>query len=96
MMGRKLLRQPAHSKHGRRRGQGPGLRSSLGALGSLWRDRKDEDEDDEQEVAEYSTGAAMLNGTRVTSSHGDNYIILSPVNTGAQVSSVVQFSLYWS
>lgn len=94
MTGRKLLRQPAHSKQGRRQGQGPGLRSSLGALGSLWRDRKDED--DEQEVAEYSTSAAMLNGTRVTSSHGDNYIILSPVNTGAQVSPVVQFSLYRS
>ncbi|XP_051250605.1 regulator of G-protein signaling 3 isoform X3 [Dicentrarchus labrax] len=85
--GRKLLPHPTHSKHDRRRGQGSGVRSSLGALGSLWRDRKvnrDEEEDD-QEVTEYSPCTATLKGTRVTSSHGDNYIILSPVNPGGQL-----------
>uniref|UniRef100_A0A3Q3XG53 Uncharacterized protein n=1 Tax=Mola mola TaxID=94237 RepID=A0A3Q3XG53_MOLML len=63
----------------RRRGQGLGVRSSLGALGSLWRDKKEEKE-------EYSPCTTTLKGTRVTSSNGDNYIILSPVNTGEQVS----------
>lgn len=81
--GRKLLRQPAHSKHGRR-GQRSGFRSSLGALGSLWRDRhEDQEGDHQQEAPEYPADGAAL-GT-VTSSHGDNYIILSPVNTGAQL-----------
>ncbi|TMS01605.1 Regulator of G-protein signaling 3 [Larimichthys crocea] len=85
--GRKLLPPPAHSKHGRRRTQGSGVRSSLGALGSLWRDRKEnrEEEEEEQEVTEYSPCTATLKGTRVTSSHGDNYIILSPVNQGGQL-----------
>lgn len=61
----------------------------MGALGSLWRDRKEnreEEEDDEQDVTEYSPRTTTLKGTRVTSSHGDNYIILSPVNPGGQVS----------
>lgn len=82
--GRKLLRQPTHSKHGRR-GHRSGFRSSLGALGSLWRDRQeDRDGHHQQEALEYPAEGAAL-GT-VTSSHGDNYIILSPVNTGPQVS----------
>ncbi|XP_074525834.1 regulator of G-protein signaling 3-like isoform X2 [Halichoeres trimaculatus] len=88
--GRKLLSHPAHSKHGRRRGQGSGVRSSFGALGSLWRDRKEnreeeEEEEVEQEMTEYSPHTTTLKGTRVTSSNGDNYIILSPVNQGAQL-----------
>ncbi|XP_065822563.1 regulator of G-protein signaling 3-like [Labrus bergylta] len=89
--GRKLLAHPAHSKHGRRRGQGLGVRSSFGALGSLWRDRKEnreeeeEEEGGEQEVTEYSPHTTTLKGTRVTSSNGDNYIILSPVNQGGQL-----------
>ncbi|XP_029296280.1 regulator of G-protein signaling 3-like isoform X2 [Cottoperca gobio] len=78
--GRKLLPHPAHSKHGRRRSQGSGVRSSLGALGSLWRDRKEE-----QEEQEYSSRTAALKGTHVTASYGDNYIILSPVNPGGQL-----------
>ncbi|CAJ1069353.1 regulator of G-protein signaling 3-like [Xyrichtys novacula] len=88
--GRKLLSHPAHSKHGRRRGQGSGVRSSFGALGSLWRDKKEnrdeeEEEEVEQEVTEYSPHTTTLKGTRVTSSNGDNYIILSPVNQGGQL-----------
>ncbi|XP_039979117.1 regulator of G-protein signaling 3-like isoform X2 [Xiphias gladius] len=88
--GRKLLPHPAHSKHGRTRGQGSGVRSSLAALGSLWRDRKEDQEEDKeeeeeaQEVTEYSPCTTTLKGTRVTSSNGDNYIILSPVNPGGQ------------
>ncbi|XP_070689136.1 regulator of G-protein signaling 3-like [Pempheris klunzingeri] len=88
--GRKLLPHPAHSKHGRRRGQGSGVRSSLGTLSSLWRDRKEDREEEEEEeegqgVPEYSPHTTTLKGTRVTSSHGDNYIILSPVNPGGQL-----------
>ncbi|XP_031735058.1 regulator of G-protein signaling 3-like isoform X1 [Anarrhichthys ocellatus] len=88
--GRKLLPHPAHSKHGRRWGQGSGVRSSWGALGSLWRDRKEDHEEEEeqeedQEVTEYSSRTTTLKGTRVTSSDGDNYIILSPVNPGGQL-----------
>ncbi|KAM9360742.1 regulator of G-protein signaling 3-like [Symphorus nematophorus] len=93
--GRKLLPHPAHSKHGhrRRRGQRLGVRSSLGSLGSLgslWRDRKEEqdeedDEEDEEEQEVFSPRTATLKGTRVTSSHGDNYIILSPVSPGGQL-----------
>ncbi|XP_044051685.1 regulator of G-protein signaling 3-like isoform X2 [Siniperca chuatsi] len=86
--GRKLLPHPAHSKHGHRRGQRSGVRSSLGALGSLWRDRREdqeEEEEEEQEVTEFSPRTTTLKGTRVTSSHGDNYIILSPVNPGGQL-----------
>ncbi|XP_024120289.1 regulator of G-protein signaling 3 isoform X2 [Oryzias melastigma] len=85
MTGSKLLSHPSHSKHGRRWGQGLGVRSSLGALGSLWRDKAEEkkEQDEDQEV--YSPPTATLKGTRVTSSNGDNYIILSPLNPGAQL-----------
>ncbi|XP_053180716.1 regulator of G-protein signaling 3-like [Scomber japonicus] len=87
--GRKLLPHPAHSKHGRhRRGQGSGVRSSLGALGSLWRDRKEEDqnlENLEDQNLEDCRPPTTLKGTRVTSSNGDNYIILSPVDPGGQL-----------
>ncbi|XP_078107841.1 regulator of G-protein signaling 3-like isoform X2 [Sander vitreus] len=81
--GRKLLPPPAHSKHGRRRGQGSGVRSSFGALGSLWRDRKQDQEEEEEEEEEYPPRSTTL--TRMTSSQGDNYIILSPVNPGGQL-----------
>ncbi|XP_070819923.1 regulator of G-protein signaling 3-like [Chaetodon trifascialis] len=84
--GRKLLRHPTRNKHAHRQGQGLGMRSSLGALGSLWRDKKeDQEEEEEEEVTEYSSRTTTLKGTRVTSSHGDNYIILSPVNPGEQL-----------
>ncbi|XP_023251258.1 regulator of G-protein signaling 3-like [Seriola lalandi dorsalis] len=88
--GRKLLPHPTHSKHGRRRDQGSRVQSTLGALGSLWRDRKEDQEEEEeeeevQEVTEYSPRTTTLKGTRVTSSNGDNYIILSPVSPGGQL-----------
>ncbi|KAM6930849.1 regulator of G-protein signaling 3-like [Xenentodon cancila] len=76
----KLLSHPFHGKHGRRWAQGSGVRSSMGTLGSLLRDKKEEEE---QEV--YSPHTTTLKGTRVTSSNGDNYIILSPVNPGGQL-----------
>ncbi|KAM3611931.1 uncharacterized protein V6R79_026061 [Siganus canaliculatus] len=87
MTTRKLLPHPANSKHGRRWGQGLGIRSSLGALGSLWRERKEgKGEEEEDEVAEYSPCTSEeLKGTCMTSSNGDNYIILSPVSAGGQL-----------
>ncbi|XP_041793165.1 regulator of G-protein signaling 3-like [Chelmon rostratus] len=82
--GRKLLRHPTHNKHGQN--QGLEITSSLGALGSLWRDKKeDQEEEEEEEVTEHSSRNATLKGTCVTSSHGDNYIILSPVSPGEQL-----------
>ncbi|XP_037536718.1 regulator of G-protein signaling 3 [Nematolebias whitei] len=83
--GNKLLSHPSHSKHGHRRGQNFGVRSSLGALGSLWRDRKEEEEGEEEDQEVFSSNTATLKGTRVTSSNGDNYIILSPVSPGGQL-----------
>ncbi|XP_020561993.1 regulator of G-protein signaling 3 isoform X2 [Oryzias latipes] len=85
MTGSKLLSHPSHSKHGRRWGQGLGVRSSLGALGSLWRDKVEEQKERDEDQEVYSPPTATLKGTRVTSSNGDNYIILSPVNAGAQL-----------
>ncbi|XP_053277246.1 regulator of G-protein signaling 3 isoform X1 [Pleuronectes platessa] len=79
-----MLPDPAHRKQDRRPAQNSVVRASLAALGSLWRDRKHENEEEEQEVTEYSCSNTTLKGTRVTSSNGDNYIILSPVNPGAQ------------
>lgn len=38
-----------------------------------------------REENDYKTRTQTLKGTRVTSSNGDNYIILSPVNPGNQV-----------
>ncbi|XP_054867786.1 regulator of G-protein signaling 3-like isoform X2 [Amphiprion ocellaris] len=85
MTGRKLLSHPSHSKHSRRWGQGAGVRSSLGALGSLWGDRKEDHEEyEDQEEPEFSRHTTTLKGTRVTS-NGDNYIILSPVSPGGQL-----------
>ncbi|XP_072243193.1 regulator of G-protein signaling 3-like isoform X2 [Leuresthes tenuis] len=86
--GSKLLSHPSHNKHGRRWGQGLGVRSSLGALGSLWKDKKEdqreEEEEEDQEVYSPHT-TTTLRGTRVTSLNGDNYIILSPVNQEEQL-----------
>lgn len=60
----------------------------MGALGSLWRDRKEdrEEEEEEEDQEMYTPHTTTLKGTRVTSSNGDNYIILSPVNPEGQVS----------
>uniref|UniRef100_A0A3Q2WZB1 PDZ domain-containing protein n=1 Tax=Haplochromis burtoni TaxID=8153 RepID=A0A3Q2WZB1_HAPBU len=84
--GRKLLSNPTQSKQDRKWGQGSGVRASLGALGSLWRDRKEdrEEEEEEEDQEMYTPHTTTLKGTRVTSSNGDNYIILSPVNPEGQ------------
>ncbi|XP_016898478.1 regulator of G-protein signaling 3-like isoform X2 [Cynoglossus semilaevis] len=92
LTGKKLWPQPNQSKQGRRWGQGSVVRSSLAALGSLWKDRREdqeeeeeeEDEEEAREMAEYSQRTTTLKGTHVTSSNGDNYIILSPVTSGEQ------------
>ncbi|XP_056448393.1 regulator of G-protein signaling 3-like [Gadus chalcogrammus] len=75
---KKLLPHPPNSKHGRRRGQGSGVKSRLG---SLWRE--------EEPSYPPATTTTTLKGTRVTSSNGDNYIILSPVNPGSQMLQTV-------
>ncbi|XP_037113885.1 regulator of G-protein signaling 3-like isoform X2 [Syngnathus acus] len=67
--------QPAPGKHGRRRRhRGSLVSSGLGVLGSLWRDRKEDKE--EEKGGEEPPCTSTLKGTRVTSSQGDNYIIL--------------------
>lgn len=64
----------------------------MGALGSLWRDRREENQDledrdpEDQDLDHCHPHTTTLKGTRVTSSNGDNYIILSPVDPGGQVS----------
>ncbi|XP_035772118.1 regulator of G-protein signaling 3-like [Neolamprologus brichardi] len=85
--GRKLLSHPTQSKQDRKWGQGSGVRASLGALGSLWRDRKEDREEEEEEADQemYTPHTTTLKGTRVTSSNGDNYIILSPVSPEGQL-----------
>ncbi|KAM8886282.1 regulator of G-protein signaling 3-like isoform 4-T4 [Spinachia spinachia] len=79
--GRKLLPNPTHSKHQRSR-----VRSSLGVLGSLWKDRMEgEEQETNQEATQYSSRTTTQKGNRVTSSDGDNYIFLSPVIPGGQL-----------
>ncbi|XP_029367142.1 regulator of G-protein signaling 3-like isoform X2 [Echeneis naucrates] len=80
--GRKLLPLPTTSKHGRKRSQV--VQSTLGVLGSLWKDRK-LDQEEQEEAEEYRPHTTTLKGTHVTSSNGHNYIILSPVHPGGQV-----------
>ncbi|CAL8248075.1 unnamed protein product [Merluccius merluccius] len=75
---KKLLPHPPNSKHGRRKGQSSGVRSRLG---SLWRE--------EESNYPTTTTTTTLKGTRVTSSNGDNYIILSPVEPGSQMLQTV-------
>lgn len=81
-----MLSHPTQSKQDRKWGQGSGVRASLGALGSLWRDRKEDREEEEADQEMYTPHTTTLKGTRVTSSNGDNYIILSPVSSEGQVS----------
>ncbi|XP_051923847.1 regulator of G-protein signaling 3-like isoform X2 [Hippocampus zosterae] len=88
----KLLHQPAHTKHGRRRrDRGSVVSSSLEVLGSLWRDRKEEEHEQGKEGEEGRGGeeeppcTSTLKGTCVTSSNGDNYIILSPAAPQEQI-----------
>ncbi|KAM4578527.1 regulator of G-protein signaling 3-like [Fundulus diaphanus] len=83
----KLLSQPVHSKYNHSWGQGRGLRSGLGVLGSLWRDRRED-----QEEMEDKEMCSSVKGTRVTSSNGENYIILSPINPGGQLPQPVYYN----
>ncbi|XP_020327923.1 regulator of G-protein signaling 3 isoform X1 [Oncorhynchus kisutch] len=80
-----LLTQPTH---GRWSGRKQGLVSE-GGHGSLWRDkREDKGEYYKGQEPDYGTTkitTRTLKGTRVTSSNGDNYIILSPVDPGSQI-----------
>ncbi|XP_077418437.1 regulator of G-protein signaling 3-like isoform X2 [Vanacampus margaritifer] len=77
----RLLHQPARTKHGRRRRDGGSVvASGLEVLGSLWGDRKQEEGE-----AEEASCASSLTGTCVTSSNGDNYILLSPVTPQEQL-----------
>ncbi|XP_077378352.1 regulator of G-protein signaling 3-like isoform X2 [Festucalex cinctus] len=79
----KLLQQPAGTKHGRRRRHGGSVvASSLEALGSLLGGRKEEEGKREEEE---TPCASTLRGTCVTSSTGDNYIILSPLTPQEQL-----------
>lgn len=77
-----------HPTHGRRSGRKQGLVSE-GGHGSLWRDkREDKGEYYKGQEPDYGTTkirTRTLKGTRVTSSNGDNYIILSPVDPGSQI-----------
>uniref|UniRef100_A0A4W5PL01 Regulator of G protein signaling 3b n=2 Tax=Hucho hucho TaxID=62062 RepID=A0A4W5PL01_9TELE len=77
-----------HPAHGRWSGRKQGLVSE-GGLGSLWRDkREDKGEYYKGQEPDYETTkirTRTLKGTRVTSSNGDNYIILSPVDPGSQI-----------
>ncbi|XP_030647633.1 regulator of G-protein signaling 3 [Chanos chanos] len=75
-----LLSRPTNHRQGRRKkgssseGTGTGL---LGESAWPWREKREEND--------YKTRTQTLKGTRVTSSNGDNYIILSPVNPGNQI-----------
>uniref|UniRef100_A0A671KDV0 Regulator of G-protein signaling 3-like n=1 Tax=Sinocyclocheilus anshuiensis TaxID=1608454 RepID=A0A671KDV0_9TELE len=74
-----LLSRPANHKQGRRKkGSGPD-NSGNGVGESLWSWTGKREEND------YKTRTQTLKGTRVTSSNGDNYIILSPVSPGNQI-----------
>ncbi|XP_047448494.1 regulator of G-protein signaling 3-like isoform X2 [Mugil cephalus] len=86
------LRPPVRTarSHPSRTKSGDRIRSSLGHLGSLWRNWKkdEEDEEDEEEKEEeevFSPHTTTLKGTRVTSSNGENYIILSAVSPEEQL-----------
>ena len=74
---------------GRRRAGSEG-KGGFGGLGTLWRDKREE--------PDYKTRTHTLKGTRVTSSNGDNYIILSPVNPGSQVMMMMMMisRMFWS
>uniref|UniRef100_H3C9V7 Uncharacterized protein n=1 Tax=Tetraodon nigroviridis TaxID=99883 RepID=H3C9V7_TETNG len=84
----KLKSHSLKSKDGPRRGRGSRFQSSFDALGSLWRVLKKEVCEEDQEVSDFSWV------TQVTSSAGDNYIILSPVNTGGQAILLQLYSVW--
>lgn len=83
-----LLSRPTNHKQGRRKkGSGPD-NAGNGVGESLWSWTGKREEND------YKTRTQTLKGTRVTSSNGDNYIILSPVSPGNQVGIRKQVNSY--
>ncbi|XP_019900153.2 regulator of G-protein signaling 3 isoform X2 [Esox lucius] len=83
-----LLTHPACGRRSECK-QGPGSEVK-GGLGSLWRDKRMDKREEGYKGQEPDYGTAKtrtrtLKGTRVTSSNGDNYIILSPVDAGSQI-----------
>ncbi|KAL2092346.1 hypothetical protein ACEWY4_012144 [Coilia grayii] len=75
-----LLSNPL-KKSGRKKKSGASDGGAGGSGGLLdgawpWRDKREDND--------YKSRTTTLKGTRVTSSNGDNYIILSPVNPGNQ------------
>ncbi|XP_034025523.1 regulator of G-protein signaling 3-like [Thalassophryne amazonica] len=95
---RKLHPHHRRNKDVHQSGQHSRLRSSLGVLRSLWRDKTDVREEEEQgeeeeDLLDFSSHTTTLKGTSVTSSNGDNYIILSPVSAGLQVQNDILMCL---
>ncbi|XP_026068071.1 regulator of G-protein signaling 3 isoform X2 [Carassius auratus] len=74
-----LLSRPTNHKQGRRKKASAPDNTGNGVGESLWSWTGKREEND------YKTRTQTLKGTRVTSSNGDNYIILSPVNPGNQI-----------
>lgn len=74
-----LLSRPSNHKPGRRKKASSSESAGNGSGEPAWSWTGKREEND------YKTCTQTLKGTRVTSSNGDNYIILSPVNPGNQV-----------
>ncbi|XP_068077654.2 regulator of G-protein signaling 3 isoform X1 [Danio rerio] len=74
-----LLSRPTNHKQGRRKKGSSSDNAGSGVGESLWSWTGKREEND------YKTRTQTLKGTRVTSSNGDNYIILSPVSPGNQI-----------
>ncbi|XP_036454495.1 regulator of G-protein signaling 3-like isoform X2 [Colossoma macropomum] len=74
-----LLSRPSNHKLGRRKKGSNSESTGSGAGEPTWSWTGKREEND------YKTRTQTLKGTRVTSSNGDNYIILSPVNPGNQI-----------
>ncbi|XP_066510398.1 regulator of G-protein signaling 3-like [Hoplias malabaricus] len=74
-----LLSRPSTHKPGRRKKGSNSESTGNGAGEPTWSWTGKREEND------YKTRTQTLKGTRVTSSNGDNYIILSPVNPGNQI-----------
>ncbi|XP_052413284.1 regulator of G-protein signaling 3 isoform X2 [Carassius gibelio] len=74
-----LLSRPTNHKQGRRKKASAPDNTGNGVGESLWSWTGKREEND------YKTRTQTLKGTRVTSSNGDNYIILSPVNPANQI-----------
>ncbi|KAF5904807.1 regulator of G-protein signaling 3-like isoform X1, partial [Clarias magur] len=74
-----LLSRPSNHKLSRRRKGNSSESAGNGTREPTWSWTGKREEND------YKTRTQTLKGTRVTSSNGDNYIILSPVNPGNQI-----------